>query len=91
MHVPTLLHELIGTGHSVWGPCHTILYLPMKAMIVADAMSCYPDLNKHFNIYIDASEYQMGAAIIQDGHPIAYWSKKMTDLQHNYNTKEKEL
>ena len=54
-------------------------------------MSYYLDLNKPFKIYTDASEYQMGAAIIQDGHPIAYWSKKLTDLQRGYNTTEKQL
>ena len=63
----------------------------MKAMIVADAMSYYPDLNKPFDICTDASDYQMGATIIQDGHPIAHWSKKLTDLQQGYNTTEKEL
>ena len=60
-------------------------------MIAADAMSYYPDLNKPFDIYTDAINYQMGAAIIQDGHPIAYWSKKLTDSQRGYNTPEKEL
>ena len=63
----------------------------MKAMIAANAMAYYPDRNKPFEIYTDASNYQMGAAIIQDGHPIAYWSKKLTDLQRGYNTTEKEL
>ena len=73
------------------GPRHEQAFLTMKAMIAADAMSYYPDLNKPFEIYTDASEYQMGAAINQDGHPIAYWSKKLTNSQRGYNTTEKEL
>ena len=60
-------------------------------MIAANTLSYYPDLNKSFNIYTNSSKYQMGAAIIQDGHPIAYWSNKLTDLQQGYNTTEKEL
>ena len=63
----------------------------MEAMIATGAMSYYPDLNKPFEIYTDASDYQMGAAIIQDEYPIAYCSKKLTDLQRGYNTTEKEL
>ena len=60
-------------------------------MSAADAMSFYPDLNKPFDTYTDASKHQLGAAIIQDGKPIAYQSKKLTDSQQHYNTMEKEL
>ena len=34
---------------------------------------------------------QVGAAIIQDGKPIAYFSKKLTQSQLSYSTTEKEL
>ena len=37
------------------------------------------------------SDYKLGAAIIQDGRPIAYWSKKLTTSQMNYNTTEKNI
>ena len=85
-HVLAPLHKLIGVGGFVWEPRHEQAFQTMKAMVAADAMSYYPDLNKPFEIYTDKSEYQMGAAIIQDGHPIAYWLKKLTDLQQGYNT-----
>ena len=71
--------------------CYEQAFLTMKAMIAADVMSYYPDLKKPFEIYTDASNYQMGTAIIQDGHPIAYWSKKLSDSQKGCNTTEKEL
>lgn len=63
----------------------------MKAIIASDCINAYPDYNKHFHIYTDASDYQLGTAIIQERRPIAYWSKTLTSTQHNYTTTKKEL
>ena len=51
------LHELIGIRQFIWGPRQEQAFLTMKAMIAADVMSYYPDLNKPFEIYTDASNY----------------------------------
>ena len=68
LHVLAPLHKLTGVGASVWEPRHEQAFQNMKVMVPADAMSYYPDLNKPFKIYTNASEYQMGATIIQDGN-----------------------
>ena len=85
------LHELTGVGCFIWGPRQEQAFFTIKAKIAAEAMSYYPYLNKPFEIYDDASNYQMGAVIIQDKQPVAYWSKKLSDTQKGYNTTEKEL
>ncbi len=36
----------------------------MHLLTAADALAAYPDHNKQFDVYIDASDFQLGACII---------------------------
>eukprot|EP00573_Skeletonema_grethae_P000322 CAMPEP_0201689056 /NCGR_PEP_ID=MMETSP0578-20130828/2716_1 /ASSEMBLY_ACC=CAM_ASM_000663 /TAXON_ID=267565 /ORGANISM="Skeletonema grethea, Strain CCMP 1804" /LENGTH=792 /DNA_ID=CAMNT_0048173573 /DNA_START=167 /DNA_END=2545 /DNA_ORIENTATION=+ len=63
----------------------------VKNVIAADALCAYPDHNKPFEIYTDSSDYQLGAAILQEGRPVAYYSKRLTGPQTRYSAMEKEM
>jgi hypothetical protein len=63
----------------------------MHLLMAADALVAYPYHNKRFNVYTYASDFQLGACIIQEGRPVAYFSQKLTKSQQNYTTTEKEM
>ena len=46
-------------------------FIKTKTWIATVTMLAYPDHNKSFHIYTDASDYQLGAIIMQEGRPAA--------------------
>ena len=90
-HLLTPLSNLTGKTQFVWTPECQQAFDTMKSILATDVMLAYPNHNLPFDIFSDANDYQMGAAILQQGRPVAYWSRKFTNTQKNYTTVEKEL
>ena len=63
----------------------------MKKIIGKDTLLAYPNFNKRFLVFADASDNQLGAVITQDDKPIAFYSKKLSASPTSCTTTEREL
>jgi len=63
----------------------------MKNILAQDAMLTYPEFDKPFVIYTDASERQIGGVIMQNEKPLGFFSKKLNEMQKKDPVTEQEL
>ena len=67
----------------------------LRDALISAPVLMIADANKHYLLHTDASDYAMGAILMQedengDYHPIAYASKTFNDAQKNYDTTDRE-
>jgi hypothetical protein len=63
----------------------------MHLLMAANVLAAYPDHNKQFDVFTNASDFQLGACIILEGRPVAYFLRKLTKSQQDYTTMKKML
>jgi hypothetical protein len=63
----------------------------IKTALVRAPVLAYPDFAKPFDLICDASDYGIGAVLVQDTKPIAFLSKRFNSAEQNYSTTDKEL
>ena len=79
----THLHLLqISLGKAcLYRTIHQKAFDDMKKLMTKDVLLSYPDHNLPYNIYTDASNYQLGAVIFQKNTLVTYYSCKLSAIQ----------
>jgi len=69
-----------------WTVIHQKAFEDMKKVISKETLQSFPNFSKELNIYTDASNTQLGAVIMQEDKPIAFYSRKMSSTQKRART-----
>ena len=63
----------------------------IKRIVAHNVLLYYPEIIKQFKIHTNDIRSQLGVVIIQEGEPITFYIRKLTDNQKRYTVTEKEL
>ena len=74
-----------------WQPAQEEAFIKLKEQCCSQPVLKYFDVRKPVEIQCDASQHGLSAVLIQDGQPIAYSSRSLTDVEGRYAQIEKEM
>ena len=86
MHVVTSVNK----GFQ-WGGKQQQYFEALKHKISSAPILAFPNLRQQFEIQTNASNYAMGAVLLQHGKPIAFHSETFNGVVTNYPTYDKKL
>ena len=74
----------------IWDNSQQQAFDKVKQTITQAPVLAYYDPHKPLTLQVDASKHSLGATLLQEGKPIAFASKSLTDTEVNYAQIEKE-
>lgn len=79
----------------LWTPEAQASFEKIKTLLTSAPVLINPDFEKKFYVHCDASDYGIGAVLIQlddegQERPIAFMSRKLNSAQRNYSVTERE-
>lgn len=63
----------------------------LKEVIASEPILKLPDFELSFEVHTDASDKAVGGVLVQEGHLMAFESRKLNDAEQRYFTHEKEM
>ncbi|KAL4572161.1 hypothetical protein LXL04_018930 [Taraxacum kok-saghyz] len=62
-----------------------------KAAVMSDPILKLPDFSVPFLVQTDASDFAIGGVLMQEGHPVAFESRKLNETERRYPVHDKEM
>jgi len=74
-----------------WSESQQKAFTELKHHLCLAPVLALPDLQQPFEVKTDASDYDIGAVLTQQRHPVAYHIEKLSDKVQKYPTYDKEV
>ncbi|KAL3499013.1 hypothetical protein ACH5RR_041745 [Cinchona calisaya] len=91
-NITTPLTELLKKGKAwEWDEECQGAFKKLKDAMTQEPVLALPDFSKAFEVETDASDFAIGGVLMQEGHPVAYESRKLSEAERRYTVQEKEM
>jgi hypothetical protein len=74
-----------------WNDAAAATFSALKAAVTSAPILAMPDFAKLFIVECDASAFGFGAVLVQEGHPVAYFSRAVAPRNRVLAAYEREL
>ncbi|KAG8368746.1 hypothetical protein BUALT_Bualt15G0078000 [Buddleja alternifolia] len=92
LHLPAPLTDLLKKNKPwVWSEACQLAFEDLKAAVSEEPVLALPNFEKMFELHTDASDFAIGGVLMQEGHPIAFKSRKLNETERRYTVQEKEM
>ena len=90
--ITTPLTDLLKKGMTwCWMRKHQIAFEALQDVVTKGLVLALPDFTKSFEVCTVAFDFAIGGILMQDGHMIAYESRKLNDVERRWPMHEKEM
>jgi hypothetical protein len=96
-HIARPLFEVTKKGEWKWGPEQQEAFEELRRRITSTPILAFADDSKPFRVEADSSDFATGAVLSQQSdldekwHPIAFFSKSLSEVERNYEIHDKEM